>query len=209
MKIAVLGTGRVGGTLGKRWAKIGHQVVFGSRDPGQKKVAELLAEAGENACAGSIAEAVAPAEVVVLALPWNVAQAELTRHDLDGKVLIDCTNPLNASFNGLDLGFDTSAAEKIATWAKGARVVKAFNTVSSAAMADPDFGGHAATMFYCGDDEEAKQIVGQLAGELGFDAVDAGPLHIARYLEPLAMLYIHMAMNEGWGSSSAFKVIRR
>ena len=174
MNIAVLGTGRVGGTLGKRWAQLGHRVVFGTRDPAHEKVAPLLAQAGENASAASIAEAVKRCEVIVLAIPWPVAQHELTRHQLDGKVLIDCTNPLNASFSGLDLGFDTSAAERIATWAKGAKVVKAFNTVSSAAMADPIFAGEPATMFYCGDDESAKRIVGQLAAELGFEAVDAG-----------------------------------
>jgi hypothetical protein len=208
MKIAVLGTGRVGGVLGKRWARAGHEVVFGTRLPGSEKVAALLAEAGPSARAAAPRDAVSHAGVVVMALPWNIAQEELTKHDLAGKVLVDCTNPLNATFTGLDLGFDTSAAEAIAGWAKGARVVKAFNTVSAAAMADPTFGGQPATMFYCGDDDQAKQIVGKLAEELGFEPIDAGPLSMARYLEPLAMLYIHLAM-KGWGSSCAFKVIRR
>jgi NADPH-dependent F420 reductase len=209
VNIAILGTGRVGGTLGRRWAQGGHHVVFGSRTPDDPRVRRLLAECGDSAEAASLAEAVRSAGVVIMALPWNVAEEELTKHDLDGKVLVDCTNPLNAQFTGLDLGFTTSAAEAIAAWAKGARVVKAFNTVSSAAMTDPDYSGDPAAMFYCGDDEEAKKIVGRLAGELGFDAIDAGDLQIARLLEPLAMLYIHMAMNQGWGSSRAFCIVQR
>jgi NADPH-dependent F420 reductase len=209
VNIAILGTGRVGGTLGRRWAQGGHHVVFGSRTPRDDRVKQLVAECGGNAEACSLADAVRAAEVVIMALPWNVAEEELTKHDLDGKVLVDCTNPLNAQFTGLDLGFSTSAAEAIAAWAKGARVVKAFNTVSSAAMADPHFNGQPAAMFYCGDDEEAKKIVGRLASELGFDAIDAGDLHIARLLEPLAMLYIHMAVNKGWGSSRAFRIVER
>ncbi|MEQ8791532.1 MAG: NADPH-dependent F420 reductase [Pirellulaceae bacterium] len=209
MKIAILGTGRVGGTLGRRWSQGGHHVVFGSRTPEDARVKQLLAECGENAEAVSLAQAVQAADVVIMALPWHVAQEELSKHDFDGKVLVDCTNPLNAQFTGLDLGFDTSAAEAIAAWAKGARVVKAFNTVSSAAMADPTFDGQPAAMFYCGDDEQAKAIVGSLAGELGFDAVDAGDLKVARLIEPLAMLYIHMAVNRGWGSRRAFRVVER
>jgi NADPH-dependent F420 reductase len=209
LKIAVLGTGRVGGVLGKRWARLGHEVIFGSRDPRHEKLTALLSEAGPTARVAALADAVHEADVVLLAIPWPVAQAELRRHSFDGKVLIDCTNPLNSTFSGLDLGHDTSAAEAIAGWAKGARVVKAFNSVSAAVMADPSFGGQPATLFYCGDDESAKQIVGRLAEDLGFEAVDAGPLRIARYLEPLAMLYIHLAVSKRWGSNCAFKVIRR
>lgn len=149
-------------------------------------------------------------EVVVYAAPWLVAQSLLAEvGSLAGKILVDCTNPLTIDFTGLDLGYTTSAAERITGWAPDAKVVKAFNNVSSAIMANPLFGDQRATMFYCGDDKEAKATVRQLASELDFDPVDAGPLTIARYLEPFAMLYIQLAVKEGWGSQCAFKIMKR
>jgi NADPH-dependent F420 reductase len=210
MNIAVIGSGWVGGTLGKRWAQKGHQVVFGSRDPASEKVQAVLAEAGENASATSIAEAAQGADVVLLATPWNAAEETLQlAGNLEGKVLVDCINPLNDSFSGLDLGFTESATEHVSKWSPGARVVKAFNTLSAASMADPIYGEQKATAFYCGDDAEAKKTVHQLAEELDMEPVDAGPMENARYLEPLAMLYIHLAVREKWGSNCAFKILTR
>jgi NADPH-dependent F420 reductase len=210
VKIAVLGTGRVGGTLGRRWAQGGHQVRFGSRQPQSEKVLKLLSEAGPNAQAMTARDAVADSDVIVYAAPWPVARALLSEvGSLADKIVIDCTNPLTADFTGLDLGHTTSAAERIAEWFPGVRIVKAFNNVSSAIMSNPVFGEQRATMFYCGDDKGAKSIARQLAEELDFDAVDAGPLKIARYLEPFAMLYIQLAVKEGWGSHCAFKIMKR
>ncbi len=210
MKIGIIGTGRVGGILGRRWAAAGHEFVFGSRAPDSDRVRELVAAAGPRACAGSWGDAIVHGDVILLATPWSVTLDLLaTVADFGGKILIDCSNPLTADFRGLALGFDTSAAERIASCAKGARVVKAFNTVSTATMEDPSYDGHNATMFYCGDDAEAKAVVAQLTEQLGLHAVDAGPLMNARYLEPLAMLYIHLAVREGWGSNCAFKILKR
>lgn len=208
MKIAILGSGRVGAALGVRWAKAGHEVLFCSREPNSPRVVELVETAGENATAASLQNAADLVDVVVIASPWNVCEHLLgSVGDLGGKVLIDCVNPINAEFTGLDLGFDTSAAEKIAQWAPQARVVKAFNTVSSATMADANFGEHPPTLFYCGDDDDAKKAVHQLAEDLDFDPIDAGELTMARYLEPLAMLYIKLAM-QGMGNT-AFKLLKR
>ena len=210
VQIAVLGTGHVGGTLGARWAQHGHKVCFGSRDPQSEKARAAVENAGENASLNSLSDATSGADVVVLAIPWTSVQEILeSAGDLTGKVVVDCINPLNAQFNGLDLGFSESCAERIAELAPAARVVKAFNTASSRTMGDPDYGGQAATMFYCGDDEDAKDVVGQLAADLGFEPVDAGPLNNARYLEPFAMLYIHLAVKGGWGSNCAFKIMKR
>jgi NADPH-dependent F420 reductase len=210
VKIAILGTGRVGGALGAGWAQKGHSVVFGSRDPHGERVRRRIEASGENVRAAKPAEAVRSADVVVLATPWQATQATIAASgSLSGKVLVDCINPLTEDFRHLDIGHTTSAAEQIADWAPGAKVVKAFNTVSAGAMADPWFGDENATMFYCGDDEDAKAIVRRLAEELGFDAYDAGPLAIARYLEPFAMLYIKLAIKEGWGGNCAFKILRR
>jgi 8-hydroxy-5-deazaflavin:NADPH oxidoreductase len=210
MKVAVLGTGGVGGVLGSRWGEAGHQVTYGSRDPGSEKVQALVARSGAGAAAMSPAEAILEADAIVCALPWASSQAALAAlGDLTGRVLVDCTNPLLPDMSGIELGHHISAAERIAEWAPGAKVVKAFNTASTKVMKDPQFGEQAATMFYCGDDAAAKEIVKQLAADLGFEPVDAGPLTSARYLEPLAMLYIHLAFRQGWGSNCAFKIMKR
>jgi predicted dinucleotide-binding enzyme len=111
--------------------------------------------------------------------------------------------------SGIELGHNTSAAEQIAAWSNGAQVVKAFNTASVKVMLDPRFGEQLATMFYCGDDSAAKATVKQLIADVGFEPVDAGALSSSRYLEPLAMLYIHLAVRQGWGGNCAFKMMKR
>jgi 8-hydroxy-5-deazaflavin:NADPH oxidoreductase len=214
MEIGVIGAGNVGGTLGRRWAQAGHAVVFGVRDPNDAKVRTLLASAGANARAGRVEEATAASAVVVLTVPWEAAHdAVRSAGDLTGKVLVDATNPVAMSPAGLQqgllVGHTTSAAEQVAAWAQGARVVKAFNTTGFGNMHDPRYGSHAATMFLCGDDGEAKAMVTQLGEDLGFEMLDAGPLTIARLLEPLAMLWIHLAVFQGLGPDIAFTLQRR
>lgn len=214
VRIGVLGTGYVGGALGRRWAEAGHDVKFGSRDPNSEKAVALREQCPDGVEIVSWADASRFADVILLALPWPTIATALQQIQaiddsiLPGKVLIDCSNPLNETFSGLALGFDTSAAEEIARWAPSSSVVKAFNTVSAAAMVDPHFEGRQAAVFYCGDDDAALDTVRQLAEDLQFDPIAAGPLKNARYLEPFAMLYIHLAMN-GWGSNCAFQMLTR
>ena len=208
MRIGVIGIGMVGGTLGRRWAKEGHEVMFGVREPSSEKVGRLLADSGENARAGTVAEAASFGEVVTLATPWSGTEDAVRQAgDLTGKVLLDCTNPLKPDMSGLE--GDRSAAEQVAAWAPGAKVVKIFNTTGFKNMDDPRFGDDRATMFYCGDDAEAKKVAARLAEGLGFDAVDAGPLAEARSLEYLALLWIHLAYVQKLGPGIAFKLMRR
>jgi len=212
MKIAIIGAGNVGGTLGARWARNGHTVTFGVRNPGDEKLKKLLNSAGSTARAAMIGEAVKDASVVVLATPWEGAQsAILAAGKFAGRILIDATNPLTMGAEGLRLvlGHTTSAGEQVASWATGARVVKAFNTTGAKNMADPKLGSQSASMFVCGDDAEARSTVMKLAEELGFEAVDCGPLAAARYLEPMAMLWIHLCVGLGRGPDFAFKIVRR
>jgi predicted dinucleotide-binding enzyme len=210
MRIAVIGIGMVGGTLGRRWARERHEVMFGVREPSSEKVGQLLAESGENARAGTVAEAAAFGEVVVLATPWTGTQDVIHQAGgLSGKIVLDCTNPLKPDMSGLAVGCDTSAAEQIAAWAPGARVVKIFNTTGFKNMDDPKFGDDRVTMFYCGDDAESKKVAAGLAEDLGFEPVDAGPLSEARSLEPLALLWIHLAYVQKLGPGIAFKLMRR
>jgi 8-hydroxy-5-deazaflavin:NADPH oxidoreductase len=210
MKLAILGTGGVGSALGTRWAAAGHAVTYGSRTPSSEKCQQLVAKTGPNAAAKPSREAIAGADAILFAVPWPVARETLTQlGDLSGRTLIDCTNPLLSDMSGIELGHVISAGEQIAAWAPGAKVVKAFNSASTKVMLNPQFGEHRATMFYCGDDAAAKLTVRQLIDDVGFDPVDAGSLTSSRYLEPLAMLYIHLAFRQGFGSNCAFKIMRR
>lgn len=209
MKIAIIGTGNVGGTLGSRWARSGYQVIFGSRSPQSDKVQKLLNDAGENASAGNVSEATDAAEVVVLAIPWSVTQETIaSAGDFTGKIVVDCTNPIAPGLQ-LALGTTTSGGEQVAEWAKGAQVVKAFNTTGWENMADPIYAGEPTLMLICGDDAAAKKVVSQLTATLGFDVVDLGPLSAARLLEPFALIWIRLAGVQGYGRDFAFKLIKR
>lgn len=212
MKIAVIGAGNVGGTLGGALARKGHQVIFAVRNVNDDKVKKLTSES--KATAASIPDAVAKSEVVVLATPWEGARAALqSAGALAGKVLVDAVNPVEMSpaflEKGLLVGQTTSAGEQIAEWAPGAKVVTAFNTIGATHMANPKFGGQSATMFICGDDADAKNTVKQLSDDLGFETVDAGPLKTARLLEPLAMLWMHLAFTTNIGQNFGFKLIQK
>jgi NADPH-dependent F420 reductase len=211
MKIAIVGSGNVGSALGKRWAANGHQVIFGSRDPQSEKTQNLIHSMGANAHAGPVRMAATTADVVVFATPWGEATEEAIRSagDLSGKIVIDATNPLNPGLQGLSLGHTISAGEQVEIWATGARVVKAFNNTGAGNILDPNYNGQAATMFICGDADEAKRVVAELASEIGFDVVDAGSLRMARQLEPLAMLWVHLAYIQGMGPNIAFTLLRR
>lgn len=190
MKIGILGSGNVGGTLGRRWQKNGHAVTFSTRE--------------------TIKQTAQAADVVVLATPWAPAREVLrTAGDLTGKILIDVLNPLLPDLSGLALGTNTSAGEMVAQWSPGAKVVKAFNTVGFNIMEDPKFGEDKALLFYCGDNAEAKKVVHGLAAELDFDPQDAGPLTQARQLEAFAMLWISLAFTPGHGRDFAFKMVKR
>lgn len=210
MRIAVIGTGNVGAVLGRRWARGGHEVTFGTRRPEEPGVRALVGEAGPSAGAALPADAASRAEVVVLAVPGaNAVEAAVALGDLAGKILVDCTNPILPGLAGLSVGRDDSGAERIARAVPDARVVKAFNTTGSANMEDPVYPAGRVAMFLCGDDAGARRTVAALAAELGFDAVDCGPLTSARYLEPMAMAWITLAYPLKHGPGFGFSVVRR
>ncbi|MBK8976109.1 MAG: NAD(P)-binding domain-containing protein [Planctomycetes bacterium] len=210
MKIAIIGAGNVGGALGAAWSKGDHDVVFAVREPDGERTRALLAELGGRARATHVIEAVAAADVVVLATPWPATEAALrAAGDMTGKVLLDCTNPLAADLSGLTHGHTTSGGELVAQWARGARVVKIFNTTGSDNMADPDYGGTPVTMLYAGDDEQANAVAAELASELGFAPVRLGPLSAARLLEPFALTWITLAFRGGLGRGFALQIVRR
>ena len=211
MQIAIIGAGNVGGALGRGWFKAGHTIRFGVTDPANERHAATAAAAG-HAMVGTAADAVAGADVIALAVPWDAIKAAVTScGDLRGRVVIDVTNPLGMGAHGLELvvGFDRSGGEIVAGLATGASVFKAMNQVGFEVM--PDTTGYrvAPVMFVAGDDQTSKPAVIGLVGDLGFEAIDAGPLRVARLLEPFAMLWIHMAMNRGTPPDNAFAFMRR
>ena len=209
MKIAVIGAGSVGGTLGRRWAELGHSVSFGVRDTSDKDAKALVAGIKGKARLASVAEAAKDAEVVVLATPYAANAAAITAAgDLSGKILIDVTNPLKPDLT-LAIGFSTSGAEEVAKLAPKARVYKAMNQVGAEVMADPLFAQGKPVMFVVGDDPAGKQTVLDLVSALGFEAFDAGELAIARLIEPLAMLWIHLMARRKFGRRFAFGLMRR
>lgn len=209
MKIAIIGTGNVGSALGKGWVSQGHTVVFGTRQPERGKVQDLLAKVGGGSTAVPIPAAIEQSEIVVLATPWNaVSDVAHAVSDWQGKIVIDATNPIAPGLQ-LAMGHTTSAAEQLATFLPGASVVKAFNTTGAENMADPLYNGEPITMFICGDDANAKAMVTELAESLGFDVADVGSLETARLIEPLALVWINLAMKQGFGRNIAFKLVRR
>jgi 8-hydroxy-5-deazaflavin:NADPH oxidoreductase len=207
MQLGIIGAGNVGNALAAGWIRAGHAVTFGIRDPN----APPAGPAG--AAYAGVAEAARAAPVVVLATPWQaVPDALSAAGDLTGKVLIDCTNPLRTGANGLelDIGHTSSGGERVAALAPGASVFKTLNQTGFANMERAhEFAPVPAVMYVAGDDAAQKPLVLSLISELGFHAVDAGALRIARLLEPMAMLWIHMAINRGQPLTTAFALTQR
>lgn len=206
--IAILGAGNVGIALARAWIAQGESVVFGVPSP--DKYRDAVAALGPSATIRSTAGAIDGAEIVVLATPYSAA-LDIARSvaNWGNRILVDATNPLAPGLAGLSVGTTTSGAEQIATTAHGARVVKAFNTTGAENMADSRYSGGAIFMPVCGDDAEARGRVIALATLIGFDAVDCGDLKSARYLEPFAMTWIHMAIKLGQGRNFAFARLKR
>jgi predicted dinucleotide-binding enzyme len=213
MKLAIIGAGNVGGALGTAWAqKAGHDIVFGVRDLKADKTQSLLKAIGPKARAATAADAAASADVLVLATPWPATEAAIrSMGNLKGKILLDATNPLTRGPDGigLEIGHVISGGEKVQGWATGASVFKTLNTTGFNNMANPMFHGVKSVMFVAGDDAANKPKVMGLVGELGFEAIDAGPLRNARLLEAHAMLWIDLALARGQGRDFAFGILRR
>jgi predicted dinucleotide-binding enzyme len=205
MKITIVGTGPVGRTLGRRFADLGHSIVFTARDlQGERMVAALSAVPAAKAVAAG--EAAAGADLIVLATQYpHAIEALHSLGDIAGKPVIDTTNPLKPDLSGLSLGHTTSAGEEIQAAFPGSHVVKAFNMTGFNIMAAPPAG---ALMLVAGNDEAARSMAIDLAKAIGFDGSDAGPIERARLLEPMAMLWITLAYRQGFGRDYAFAAVK-
>lgn len=212
MKIAVVGHGQVGGTLGARFSALGHDVVYGVRDPESDSAREIWVAAAGNVKIATVADAIRGAEVVLLATPFSAAE-EIVRAagDLGTTVVIDCTNPIGPG-RTLAVGGNDSGGERLARAATGGRFVKAFNIYGFENYADaayPGYGDLRPAMLLCGTDEGARRLVAGLSTDLGFRPVDLGGLDAARYLEPLAMIWIRLARVQGKGANFTWALLER
>jgi 8-hydroxy-5-deazaflavin:NADPH oxidoreductase len=202
MKIGIIGTGRIGSGLAKHWVKAGHTIMFGSREP--EKGRAVAAEIGGSTQGGTQEEAAAFGEVVVLATPWNAAEAVARSLSLSGKVVIDCTNDLSPARAETSRG----TAQDVAEWAAGAKVVKAFNTVFFQILHAEQTSDERGTVFIVGDDAEAKSKVGGLIRDAGFEPHDAGGLKNAHHIDNLAAFIVELGYGQGQGTNITYKLLR-
>jgi hypothetical protein len=191
--IAIIGTGDVAKALGPEFAALGHDIIYGSRDPSRDSVSDLVARTGHGASAATPAQAARNAEIIVMAVPGEAIEA-VTKGlgDLSGKIIIDPTNALGRGADGnFEMTVDTSNAELIQGWAPDAYVVKAFNTLNWRTMVDPDSAGGPVSIPLVGDNEAAKATVAELVSGIGLEPIDLGPLRYARYVEGMLIVWIN------------------
>jgi 8-hydroxy-5-deazaflavin:NADPH oxidoreductase len=208
MKIGVLGSGLMGGKLGTLFARAGHDVVF-SYARSKEKLEKLARAAGGGARAGTPADAAREADAVLLAVHWLRFDDVLKQAgDLRGKVVVTCSLPMNADDTDLAVAHRSSGAEELAKKLPDARVVAAFNTVTSEVLFSVfEARGKpgAPTLVYYGDDAQAKDVAAQLIRDVGFEPLDGGPLRIARYAEPFALLVAQLAYDMEQGPDLAYR----
>jgi 8-hydroxy-5-deazaflavin:NADPH oxidoreductase len=211
MRVGILGSGLMGGKLGTIFARAEHEVVF-SYARSNDKLKRLARDAQGNARAGTPGEAAKDADSILLAVHWARINDVLKQAgDLSGKVILTCCLPMDAGNTKLIIGTTTSGAEELAKKVPRARIVSAFNTVPSEVL----FGVFEAkrkktrpSLVYCGDDQSAKDVAASLIHDTGFDPVDAGPLRIARYTEPFALLVAQLAYEGEGGPELAYRFER-
>jgi 8-hydroxy-5-deazaflavin:NADPH oxidoreductase len=214
MKIGILGTGDVGKAIGKGFITLGHEVKMGAREAGNPKAEAWAKEMGNKASAGSFADAAAFGEVVVLATLGSVTQSVLEQagpERLEGKVVIDTTNPLDYAKGrppGLLYGPNDSGGERVQRQIPGARVVKAFNIVGNSLMFRPELPGGPPDMLIAGNDAAAKKKTAEILKDFGWPTVDLGGIEASRYLEAMCIVWVLYGVATG-GWSHAFKVLHK
>lgn len=208
MRIGILGSGLMGAKLGTIFARAGHDVVFSySRD--RKKLDRLARDAGEHARSGTPADAARDADVLVLAVHWlRVDDVLRQAGDLGGAVIVTCSMPMNRANTDLVVAHTSSGAEELAKRIPAARIVSAFNTIPSEVL----FRVYASrkkrprpSLVYCGDDAKAKRVAVRLIRDVGFEPVDAGPLRMARYIEPFVLLVAQLAYEGPKGPAMSYR----
>lgn len=189
--IAIIGTGDMGDSLGPRFAELGYEVVFGSRNPDGEKAQRVVRQTGGNSRATTQKDAAQAGDIVILAVGWPAMETVAQNlGPLDGKIVIDISFPHKQGEDGYYVPLlETSSAEMIQQWNPGARVIKTFALQASYVIDDPGVVGGPVTIPMAADDREAKEQIAGIIVEMGFDPVDAGPLRYSRELEAMQRLY--------------------
>lgn len=211
MRVGILGSGLMGGKLGTIFARSGHEVVF-SYARSEQKLTTLARDAKGKARAGTPHDAARDADAVLLAVHWSRLDDVLNKAgDLSGKIIVSCSLPMSADDSDLVIGHTLSGAEDLAKRIPKARLVAAFNTVPSEVLFSV-YETRRRTkrpgLIYYGDDRRGKEVAATLIGDVGFDPVDAGPLQIARYAEPFALLVAQLAYDGNGSSKLAYRFER-
>lgn len=205
MSIAIIGAGHVGTALSQAFRSAGEDVVIGVRDPSSAKHAPLRSAGLQLE---PPVDAVNASTTLLLAVPWQSVESAIAGlGDLSGKILVDATNPILSDFSDIDPSPDRSGGEAVARFAGGAKVVKAFNTMTSYVMGDPDFGAVKPALAIATDHSDARREVERLGTAIGFQPYDAGPLSASRETERLAWHVINMAVIQGHRPSLCFAVL--
>ena len=211
MRVGILGSGLMGGKLGTIFARAGHEVVF-SYAHSKEKLKRLARAAQGNARAGTPREAAQDADALLLAVHWSRVDDVLNQTgDLSGKVIVSCSLPMNADDTELVVAHTSSGAEELAKMIPKSRVVAAFNTVPSEVLFSVfEAKGNATkpSLVYCGDERRGKRVAAELIRDAGFEPVDAGPLRIARYIEPFCLLVAQLAYEGEGGPELAYRFER-
>ena len=201
MKISVIGTGNIGGTLGSKWAAAGHEVIFGTRNPQSEKVQGLLQKAGNGTTAVPVPQSIANTEAVLFAIPGGTMAetAQQSGSQLNGKIVIDATNNVGKTpMNNLDLLRKT---------APNAYLFRAFSTLGWENFANPNINGTQADLFYCGDGGDAQTAVHNLIADIGLNPVCLGGNETAPILDSLTQLWFILALQQKRGRHLAFKML--
>lgn len=211
MRVGILGSGLMGGKLGTIFARAGHEVVF-SYARSEQKLKRLAREANGKARAGRPGEAAQEADAVLLAVHWSRIEDVLKQAgDLAGKVIVSCCLPMDAGNTRLIVANSSSGAEELARKVPRAQVVSAFQTVPSEvlfAVFEAKRKRLRPSLVYCGDDGGGKTVAAKLIQDAGFDPVDGGPLRIARYTEPFALLVAQLAYEGEGGPEMVYRFER-
>ncbi len=200
MNIGILGAGTMTSALGRRFIEQGHRLLL-SYSRSSTKLQKAAKDLGGGTQVGSPADAARFGDVVLLTTGWDGAAPALQAAGaLDGKVVWSIVTPLKADSSGLALGTTTSGSEELARLVPGAAFIAGWPPFAEVlASLSTRFGGEKQTLFYCGDDTGAKRLVAPLFQSLDVDAVDAGPLYAARFIEPAMFLLVHLAYSQKMG----------
>ena len=204
IKIAVLGAGHIGGTLGSKWVATGHEVAFGVNNPGGENARKLRGELGDRATIGTIADALATnPEVVVMAIPGKTMDATIAQYasQLDGKIVIDAANNIGASA--------PNSFAALQQHTPHARIYRAFNTLGWENFANPLFDGTPADLFYCGTDGASRATVEQLISDIGLRPISLGGVEQVGVVDSVLGLWFALAIGQGKGRHLAFKALTR